>query len=176
MPSQSCLLVRDSRSTPRKSPAFRPNRPCAPPARRHVGSLPPKMPPDPVPGGPVPSWRSRCRSWFWGTAQRLGLADSVTARALGRLGPSLAQSSRCERFRSMSRTFDSTRNPSPLRGAPDRVRILKDEEAEVFDVMLELSLVKIDRVWSTRRTSLKLLWIGIGTTATPMPADGLSPA
>ena len=34
-----------------------------------------------------------------------------------------------------------------MRAAPDRVRILKDEEAEVFDVMLELSLVKIDRVW-----------------------------
>jgi hypothetical protein len=63
-----------------------------------------------------------------------------------------------------------------LRAAPDRVRILKDEEAEVFDVMLELSLVKIDRVWVNERTSLKLLWIGIGTTATPMPTDGLSPA
>jgi hypothetical protein len=95
----------------------------------------------------VPSWRCRCRSWFWGTAQRLGLADSVTARALGRPGPSLAPSSRCERFRSMLRTFDSTRNPSPLRAAPDRVRILKHEEAEVFDVMLELSFVKIDRAW-----------------------------
>jgi hypothetical protein len=47
----------------------------------------------------------------------------------------------------MSRTFDSTSSPSPLRAAPDRVRILKDEEAEVFDVMLELSFVKIDRVW-----------------------------
>jgi hypothetical protein len=47
----------------------------------------------------------------------------------------------------MSRTFDSTRNPSPVRAALDRVRIIKDEEAEVVDEMLELSFVKIHRVW-----------------------------
>jgi hypothetical protein len=66
----------------------------------------------------------------------------------------------------MSRTFDSTGNPSRVRAGLDRVRFVKDEEAEVFDEMLELSLVKIDRVWVNEADIVEVLRIGIGTTAT----------
>jgi hypothetical protein len=73
----------------------------------------------------VPSWRCQYGSWFWGTAQRLGLAGLSHCPRPRPCWPKsrsrLCQSSRCERFRSMSRTFDSTRNSSPVRAALEQV-------------------------------------------------------